>query len=65
MSAKTFDDWLVEIGLDKTAEAKGRKEGIEKGRKEGKREERNDVLNILNNCRDLEEAKKKLMSMGV
>ncbi|GMO22929.1 MAG: hypothetical protein Ta2B_02030 [Termitinemataceae bacterium] len=84
MSAKTFDDWLVEIGLDKTAEAKGRKEGIEKGRKEGiekgrkegikkgrkegikkgREEDRRDVLNILNNCRDLEEAKKKLMSMG-
>ncbi|GMO38079.1 MAG: hypothetical protein Ta2F_14240 [Termitinemataceae bacterium] len=37
------------------------KEGIEKG----KREDRNEVLNILNNCRDLEEAKKKLMSLGV
>ncbi|GMO44493.1 MAG: hypothetical protein Ta2F_19070 [Termitinemataceae bacterium] len=39
--------------------------GIEKGIERGKREERKDVLNILNNCRDLEEAKKKLMSLGV
>ncbi|GMO24179.1 MAG: hypothetical protein Ta2B_03510 [Termitinemataceae bacterium] len=44
---------------------RGREEGRKEGRKEGIKKERRDVLNILNNCRDLEEAKKKLMSMGV
>ena len=35
-------------------------EGIEKGEKKNQAE----VLAILNNCRDLEEAKTKLMAMG-
>jgi hypothetical protein len=35
MSAKKFDDWLIEIGLEKTAEAIGEKRGIKKGEKRG------------------------------
>jgi hypothetical protein len=31
MGVKTFDDWLVEIGLEKTAEAIGIKKGWEEG----------------------------------
>ncbi|GMO41629.1 MAG: hypothetical protein Ta2B_21540 [Termitinemataceae bacterium] len=46
-------------------ETHGIERGREEGREEGIEKERRDVLNILNNCRDLEEAKKKLMSLGV
>jgi hypothetical protein len=35
MGVKTFDDWLIEIGLEKKAEAKGTKKGRGEGWEEG------------------------------
>jgi hypothetical protein len=56
MSDKTFDDWLVEIGLEATAERIGEARGVKKGRKEGI----NELAALLEQGYSLPEAKKML-----